>query len=240
MGPNIVATNNVDKDLLRMGQAKQRGSKDERIAQAQQRPDKEPDPHPASPAAMMKALMDSQRLNPLFDRLTTPENLDDRVMQFAKQLSDSAPIFLECEPELWSRQSCCDLNVKEYIREHGGRMLCGYRIWYAEPQYIEGERHAVWTDGETIRDVSFVDTGETQVVFVPDDRTFDDAPGKVRFAFEEADKKALAAHEKFFGAVPVEKMADDKAWNSYPSYESWLAGKRMPNMVLGTRGEDIA
>jgi len=226
--------------MLYMGQAKKRGSKEERVAQAKQRPMKDLISQPASPAAMMKALMDSQSLNPLFERLTTPKTIDDRVSQFAKQLSDSAPIYLDCEPELWSRQSCCDLNVKEYIRKHGGRMLCGYRIWYAEPEYIEGERHAVWTDGETIRDVSFVDTGETRVVFVPDDHAFDDAPGKVRFAFEEAGKKALAAHELLCGIIPVEKMADDKAWSSYPTYESWLAGKRMPNMVLSTRSEDNA
>ncbi|WP_122285217.1 hypothetical protein [Pseudomonas syringae group genomosp. 3] len=83
--------------------------------------------------------------------------------------------------------------------------------------------------------MSFVDTGETQVVFVPDDLEFDDAPGKVRFAFGAADKEALAAYEQLIGAVSVEKMADDKSWSSYPSYEFWLAGKRMPNMVLETR-----
>jgi hypothetical protein len=107
-------------------------------------------------------------------------------------------------------------------------------------QYIEGERHAVWTDGNIIRDVSFVDTGETRVLFVPDEFAFDDAPRKVRFAFEEAEKKALVAHEKLLGAIPEEIMPGDEAWRAYPSYEDWLAGKRMANRVLKVRrGDDL-
>ncbi len=53
----------------------------------------------------------------------------------------------------------------------------------------------MWTDGKVIRDVSFVDTGETTTVFIPDDIGFDDAPGKMRFAFEETDKAMLADYE---------------------------------------------
>lgn len=77
------------------------------------------------------------------------------------------------------------------MKDNGGEMLCGYRIWYNEPLYIEGERHAVWSDGESIRDVSFVDTGETTVLFVPDNYGFDDVPSKVRLAFNEADRQDL-------------------------------------------------
>lgn len=55
-------------------------------------------------------------------------------------LSAMSPIFLDCKPEAWSRQSCCEMNVARYIEDHGGRMICGYRIWYNEPLYIEAER----------------------------------------------------------------------------------------------------
>lgn len=221
-----------------MGAAKKRGSREERIEQAKQKAQENVKGFPASspenassPGRMMQNMALARRLDPLFDKLTTPSQIDEKVIQFARQLSDKAPIFLDCEPEPWSRQSCCDLNVAKYVESHGGRALSGYRIWYAESRYIEGERHAVWTDGANIRDVSFVDTGEKKIVFVPDDRDFDDAPKKVRFAFEQSDKQALVAYESLMALMPVETMPDNQAWDTFPTYEQWSAGKRMPNLM---------
>lgn len=218
-----------------MGQAKQRGSREERIAQAKARPKEEVRTRPSSQAELKETLAKARRLDPLINGLTTPDVLDDQVTQFAQQLTGNSPMFLDCQPEPWSRQSCCDLNVAKYIERQGGRMLCGYRIWYTHPRYIEGERHAVWTDGEIIRDVSFVDTGETRVAFVPDDLGFDDAPGKVRYAFGEDDKEALAAYERLMEKIPITKMPDKEAWDTYLTYEDWLAGNRMSNLMINTR-----
>lgn len=215
-----------------MGQAKQRGSKEERVAQAKKRQEETPSLSSALNLTDVRKVMSiASRLDPLFASLTTPAVIDDRVTLFAQKLSDNAPLFLDCQPEPWSRQSCCNLNVAKFIEMHGGRILCGYRIWYAQPRYIEGERHAVWTDGTTIRDVSFVDTGETKIVFVPDDQAFDGVPAKVRFAFEEADKQALAAYESLMGLVPISTMLDEQAWDTFPTHEEWLAGKRMSNLI---------
>lgn len=216
-----------------MGQAKQRGSREDRIAQAKKRHDEQATVQPAlDPRNLMETLTLAQRLDVLLKDLTTPAIIDDNVKLFAQELGGvDVPVFLDCQPEPWSRQSCCDLNVLEYIKLHGGKMLCGYRIWYTQPRYIEGERHAVWTDGTTIRDVSFVDTGESKTVFVPDDRAFDGAPAKVRRAFETEDKQALTAYEGLMSAIPTETMPAGQAWNTYPTYEQWLAGKRMSNLV---------
>jgi hypothetical protein len=97
-----------------MGQAKQRGSREERMAQA--RPEQESRARPApNRAELMEMLAIARRLDPLINGLTTPEVFDEQVMQFTQQLSSSAPMFLECQPEPWSRQSCCDLNVEKYI-----------------------------------------------------------------------------------------------------------------------------
>lgn len=217
-----------------MGQAKQRGSRMERVVQAQTRQKESRSPRPpSSNAELMQMVSIASRLEPLLARLTTPGVIDDKVKLFAQELSDKAPIFLDCQPESWSRQSCCNLNVAEYIKIHSGQMLCGYRIWYTEQRYIEGERHAVWTDGIDIRDVSFADTGETKIVFVPDGKGFDGAPAKVRCAFEEADKEALAAYEGVMSLASITTMPDEQVWNMYPTYEDWLAGKRMPNLIPG-------
>ncbi|UUQ64506.1 hypothetical protein NLK61_25400 [Pseudomonas fuscovaginae UPB0736] len=211
-----------------MGQAKQRGTKAERIAQAQLRPQKPVSNKPPSQEEMMKLATIAQRLDPLINAITTPETINEQVVQFASQLSHQAPLLLACEPELWSRESCCDLNVEKYVEGHGGRMLCGYRVWYAAPRYIEGERHAVWTDGDTIRDVSFAGSGEIQTVFVPDDLDFDAAPAKVRHVFEEDDKAALAAYERMSEVMSqfmsTHKPSAAQAWKQARTYESWLAG----------------
>ncbi len=214
-----------------VGQAKRRGSREDRIAQAKLRVQLETTQKAALPASPQEARAIDARCAVLFSSLTTPNSVNEQVLQFAMTLSVMSPIFLDCKPEAWSRQSCCEMNVARYIKDHGGRMICGYRIWYNEPLYIEGERHAVWTDGNEVRDVSFVDTGETRTLFVPDDKSFDEAALKVRFAFGETDRTVLAGWEEVMRMVPVERMAPVEAWNSMPTYEEWLTGKRMPNLV---------
>nr|WP_280971295.1 hypothetical protein [Cupriavidus gilardii]WDE72555.1 hypothetical protein [Cupriavidus gilardii] len=184
-----------------------------------------------NPMELFRLQGEARALDALFEALTTPAEIDQKVLEFAQHLGGGKPTFLECQPEPWSRQSCCNMNVAEFIRLNGGHMLCGYRVWYAEPRYIEGERHAVWTDGTTIRDVSFADTGEARIVFIPDERAFDAAPAKVRLAFSEADKRALVAYEQLAALVPISKMPDHQAWATFPTYERWLGGERMPNLI---------
>lgn len=53
----------------------------------------------------------------------------------------------------------------------------------------------------------------------------------IRYAFEEADKQALAHLEILERARRVHHMPDEEAWETMLSYEDWLAGMRMPNVV---------
>lgn len=76
-----------------------------------------------------------------------------------------------------------------------------------------------------------VDTGENRTLFVPDDKSFDEAPLKVRFAFSEIDRAVLAGWEAVMHMVPIQRMSPEEAWNRMPTYEQWLAGSRMPNLV---------
>ncbi|SOE97622.1 hypothetical protein SAMN05414139_10767 [Burkholderia sp. D7] len=161
-----------------MGQAKQRGSREGRIAQALGRAEAKAARRATLPVSLQEAREIDARCGVLFDGITTPSSINDQVVRFARTLSAASPSYLDCRPEAWSRQSCCEMNVDRYIEDHGGRKVCGYRIWYNEPLYIEGERHVVWTDGGEVRDVSFVDTGETRILFVPDDKSFDEAPSE--------------------------------------------------------------
>ncbi|HYX29845.1 MAG TPA: hypothetical protein VE863_14995, partial [Pyrinomonadaceae bacterium] len=106
----------------------------------------------------------------LFDpkKLTAPTEINDDIRSFCRSISDLETFFLDVEPEPWSRQSCCNLNVNEYIRSHGGKMICGYKIWYHKPIYIEAERHAVWEKDGTYKDISFNADGENRILFLPD------------------------------------------------------------------------
>jgi hypothetical protein len=170
----------------------------------------------------------------MFDPLTTPKSVTEQITKFASEIGAGAPVFLECQPEPWSRQSMCDMNVEKFIEEHGGSMLCGYRVWYTHPIYVEGERHAVWVNGDEIRDVSFVDTGEIQVLFLPDavpGKPFDDAPKKIRRAFSDVHQKALKFYEDFEAVQHILEMPPAEAWRTMLSYEQWLTGQRMPNLI---------
>jgi len=175
------------------------------------------------------------KLQALIGTLTTPSEITDRVEEFCAQLSIEKPIFLDCQPEPWSRQSCCDGNVLEYIKKYNGEIVFGYRIWANEPAYIEGERHAIWRNGENLRDVSFVDTGETRTLFLPDapDRQlgFDDRPQKVRYAFTDHDRKLVLLLDRAEAAAPFGQMTREESWATMPTFEEWKTGKRMPNYV---------
>jgi len=176
-----------------------------------------------------------RQIHDLIGTLKTPDSPTDRVRAFCKKLSDGKAVYLECQPEPWSRQSCCDSNVEEYVRLHGGASVFGYRIWFNSPRYIESESHAVWSDGQTLRDVSFVDTGEKRTLFVPVHSSFsgafDDVPKKIRHAFDKRDARLVATFNRVEASVPSRMMSREEAWATMPSYEDWKAGKRMPNMI---------
>jgi len=217
-----------------MGQAKKRGTKEERISQAQARGPAEHGTVKSitrtySAADYMRANL---AVGSLFKNLTTPALIDANVITFARMLSDKDPMVLNCEPEPWSKQGCCDMNVEKYTEQYGGKMLSGYRLWYNASDYIEGERHAVWTDGTTVRDVSFCDSGEKSIVFVPDDRGFEDAPGKVRHTFLKSRQAALAKFHEIEQSM-IAHMSREEAWNTMPSYEQWQDGIRSPNTFYG-------
>lgn len=215
-----------------MGQAKNRGNKEDRILQAKNRAI-----GISAPISSKITLSPGQleiiqkRMSVLIANLTTPEVIDTLVLEFAKQISNREPMFIECSPEPWSRQSCCDANVLEYIRHHGGRMQCGYRIWFNSPIYIEGERHAIWVDEDQTRDVSFIDTGETKALFVPDDFEFESRPKKIRYAFNQTDQAVVKQFDILESMLPIQEMTIEQAWQIMPSYADWLSGKRMPNII---------
>ena len=178
-----------------------------------------------------------RELQKLFDpsRLTTPREINKDILDFCASISDFAPFFVESQPEPWSRQACCERNVHEYIRLHGGEIVCGYRIWYNEPSYIEAERHAVWCHGEEIRDLTFGADGEARFLFVPDipsrQSRLDDNALRIRWSKDYLTKKLVAIQEEFERHMVVQRMSEEESWSTMPSYEEWLAGKRMPALV---------
>ena len=175
----------------------------------------------------------------LIKNLKTPDSLTDDVRKFCKTLSDQRPFYLSCEPEPWSRQSCCDTNVEEYIKIHGGTAMYGHRIWFNNPVYIEAESHAIWKDGNAVRDVSFVDSGDKRTLFVPAHSSFrgvfDELPEKIRHAFATRDLKLVRALNKMEASIPYTQMSREEVWATMLTYEQWMAGSRMPNMIAVER-----
>lgn len=185
--------------------------------------------NPADRAIVMRDLKS------LIGTLTTPATVSERVIEFSRKLSDQTPFLIDCKPEPWSRQSCCDKNVLEFAKIHGGEPVFGFRLWSNGEVYIEAERHAIWRNGDAIRDVSFVDTGETRTLFLADSESvtggFQAAPEKIRHAFTAYDRQLIAAWTYLESAMPREQMTSDESWAVMPSYEEWQAGKRMPNLI---------
>ncbi|WP_155632487.1 hypothetical protein [Burkholderia vietnamiensis] len=179
-----------------------------------------------------------RQINRLFKHLTTPTAITFFIREFCRGLSDQDPFFIDCQPETWSRQSCCDMNVDEYIRIQGrGAPLYGFRIWFNKnPVYVEAESHVIWRDGDELRDVSFCADGETRTLFLPADSRFGgtlDDLKKSRCALLGPDKRALAFYEDYERSAQREQLPRDVAWNVMPTWEEWQNGKRAPDVIHG-------
>ena len=165
-------------------------------------------------------------------KMTTPDSIDQRVQSFCRRLSCKTPIFMDVEPELWCRQSCCEMNVDKVIDEKGGTKVFGYKIWYIKRKYIEAERHAVWLNNGEFSDPTFNVDGESKVLFVEDDssyKTFDDRPLKIRKGFTQRARQFahITEQQDEFSS----RMSEEESWRTMPSYQDWLNGVRKPNLM---------
>lgn len=144
-------------------------------------------------------------------------------------------MFLECKPEPWSRQACCDLNVLKYMETHHGEIVCGYKIWYNPPEYIEAERHAVWSNGEEYRDVSFNPDGESRILFIPDVTTKQSSlelnQSRIRWGKSSKTRQLIIHQNQNEAMNKISHMSDEHSWNTMLTYKEWLGGKRMSNFI---------
>jgi len=176
-------------------------------------------------------------INKLFDpkKLTTPKTINNDISTFCKKISDYDPVFIDVTPESWSRQSCCDLNVKKYIEENGGSIVCGYKIWYHDPIYIEAERHAVWFFNDKYKDVSFNADGEDTILFIPDtlenQSELDVNKAKIRWGKDSKTLKLIDFQQQNESFMSVERMSDKVAWDTMLTFEQWDNGQRMASIL---------
>lgn len=186
---------------------------------------------PMSMAAIQAGL--DNLFNP--NKLTYPKSINDDLVKFCKNIRDEPSFFIDITPEPWSRQSCCDSNVEEYIRLNGGEIVCGYKIWYHEPIYIEAERHAVWHKDGEYRDISFNADGEDKILFVPDKpemrATLESNNGRIRWGKNTKTRTLIEYQERIENHRSVYKMSKEKAWNTMLTYEQWKEGQRMPSLI---------
>ena len=172
--------------------------------------------------------------NPL--KLTAPKNINHDIKTFCKTISDFDPFFIKIEPETWSRQSCCDLNIHEYIKIHGGQIICGYKIWYNKPKYIEAERHAIWFKDAIYKDISFNADGEENILFIPDilekQNTLEENKSKIRWGKDSKTRQLIKAQENMESNIPIQQMSNKACWNTMLTYEQWKTGERMSNIQV--------
>ena len=172
--------------------------------------------------------------NPL--KLTAPTSINHDIKTFCKKISDFQPFFINIEPELWSRQSCCNLNIDEYIKMNGGKIVCGYKIWYNKPKYMEAERHAIWLKNGVYKDISFNADGEDKILFIPDilekQNTLEENKSKIRWGKDSRTRQLIKAQETMESIMPIPQMSNEECWNTMLTYEQWNAGERMSNIQI--------
>ncbi len=176
-------------------------------------------------------------LDKLFDpeKLTTPIEINEDISKFCNRISSFDPFFIFSTPEEWSRQSCCNQNVKEYIRLNGGNIVCGYKIWYNSPIYIEEERHAIWELNGVYKDISFNADGETRILFLPDvlekQTELEQNKQKIRWGSNWKVRLIIEKQEEMEQLANIQQMSDEESWNAMLRYEQWKTGDRISNLV---------
>lgn len=177
-------------------------------------------------------------LQKLFDplKLTVPKSINHDIKIFCKTISDFDPFFIHIEPEPWSRQSCCDLNIQEYIKMNDGKIICGYKIWYNKPNYMEAERHAIWFKDGIYKDISFNAEGEENILFIPDvpekQNTLEENKSRIRWGKDSRTKQLIKEQDNMEKMMPMKQMSNEESWNTMLTYEQWQKGQRMSNIQI--------
>lgn len=169
------------------------------------------------------------------DGLTTPGQIDAKVRDFCKSISKGAPIFVDVIPELWCRQSCCEMNVDKLIEGRGGEKVLGYKIWYLPKSYIEAERHVVHKLGDVFRDPTFNADGEDRILFVADDDQrggYMGRPMKIRRGFTNQARRFVEVSIAHESSSRIQQLDNDQSWKRMITYADWLNGKRQANMWI--------
>lgn len=98
-----------------------------------------------------------------------PVGLQQRILDFCKNISAEQPVVLNVTPEPFSQISECFDNVATKVGKDGGEALYGWLIWDWPAVFTEAEFHAVWKSPEgIIQDITPTYDDEQRVVFLPD------------------------------------------------------------------------
>lgn len=107
----------------------------------------------------------------------TPTQIDNVISEFCKSITTrSNPEYVKLVPESWCKEDECYSNVKEKVKQFGGKRQLGWRIQIQHnpvPNFmLEAIHHAIWitVDGEKI-DITPQPMSANQIVFLPDDKT---------------------------------------------------------------------
>lgn len=137
-----------------MGQAKSRGSREQRIAQALVQAEQQSRVEEFSiyPRA---ALLDKSYVLGLC----------------AEVDSESAPVRVPCRPMFGGQLNDCFPLVERKVKESGGKFVLGWAIWERPGILVEAELHAVWQSPEGgLIDISPRDRQFSSITFLPDSK----------------------------------------------------------------------
>lgn len=157
----------------------------------------------------------AQGLEKLFNskKLITPVRINGDIIKLCKSVSNFEPFFIKVEPGAWSRQSYCDLNVYEYIKLNNGKIVCGYKVWYNKPKYIELERYAVWFKDDIYKDLTFNANGDESILFIPDviekQNTLEDNKAKIRWGKDATTRQLIKYYVRAKKLIPMEQASNE-------------------------------
>lgn len=101
-----------------------------------------------------------------------PRQMDEYLERLCKKIGATRPpVHIKITPTAGAAPLECFGNINSYIEQKGGSIQYGWLLWEWPNVLVEAEFHAVWVSpsGE-IRDITPRLDGDTDVLFLPDDR----------------------------------------------------------------------
>ena len=153
------------------------------------------------------AIEQTLRLENYAAMMIAPPETDNGIIEFARSIIDS-PVLVRIRLAPGEPSFNCSQNVRRAIKQCGGRLVKGWRIWLLPGKLLQAEAHSVWeAPNGVVADVTPTGDGDTESLFF-EDPNMQESPGD---DFIYSPQKNICGHPLVDEYIRVVRAANEWA-----------------------------